>query len=79
MHGLACATETLTMLEIRQRNRLMDYYFQLLIFCVNQYIRHGCDTDHRDGSTLRSATVVYILRVLNESIIYVCNYVVQMT
>ena len=43
MHGLACATETLTTLEIRQRNRLVDYYFIVNFFCVNQYIRHGCD------------------------------------
>ena len=33
MHGLACATETLTMLEIRQRNRLVDYYFVVNYLC----------------------------------------------
>ena len=42
MNGLACATETLTMLEIRQRDRLVDYYFVVNYF-LNQYARHGCD------------------------------------
>ena len=31
MHGLACATETLTMLEIRQRDRLVGLLLLLLI------------------------------------------------
>jgi len=35
--------------------------------------------DYRDGSTLRSATVVYILRVQTSLSYNVCNYVVQMT
>ena len=40
MHGLACATETLTMLEIRQRDRLVDYYF-VVNYLLNQHVRHG--------------------------------------
>ncbi len=42
---------------------------QKIAFGVFLEVRHGCRIDYRDECTLRSASVVYILRVLNESII----------
>ena len=78
MHGLACATETLTMLEIRRRDPVSRTIILLLFIFLSQHVRHGCDRQP-DGSTLRSATVVYILRVQTSLSYNVCNYVVQMT
>ena len=38
MHGLACATENLTMLEIRQRDWFVDYYFVVNIFVISIFV-----------------------------------------
>ena len=78
MHGLACATETLTMLEIRQKRLVSRTIILLLIISWTSMLVMGV-IDYRDGSTLRSATVVYILRVQTSLSYNVCNYVVQMT
>ena len=77
MRGLACATETL-MICWRFAKVIGYWIFVLLSICLNQFVRHVLDCtsifamgviDYRDESSFRSATVVYILRVLNESII----------
>ena len=66
MQGLACATETLNYVGDSPKISVSRTII-LLLFFISMFVMGVID--HRDGSTLRSATVVYILRVLNESII----------
>ena len=66
MHGLACATETLNYVGDSPKISVSRTII-LLLFLISMFVMGVID--YWDESTPRSATVVYILRVLIKSII----------